>query len=146
MGQRDPHVSDTQSRDVAWPAANSSTARSSAARSLASCSPHSCTPTSTLGWPGGSPERPHRRAWWLGSGAQWQTRYLWWRCDQASTAMTSTNPSGALWCGSSHGEAAMSSGHVHGGTVAHRAWRWCHRSDETVAEGRYPSSEMVLHL
>ena len=57
---------------------------------------------------------------------------------------TSTNPSGALWCGSSHGEAAVSSGHVHGGTAAHSARGDAYRSDETVVGDGSPSLVMVL--
>ena len=38
--------------------------------------PHSGSPTGTLGWPGGSPEQPRRRAWWLGGGVRWRIRCL----------------------------------------------------------------------
>ena len=35
--------------------------------------PHSGSPTGTLGWPGGSPRRPCRRAWRLEGSARWWT-------------------------------------------------------------------------
>ena len=113
-----PHVIDTQSRGVAWPTTKSSTARSPAVRSSPSCSPPPHAPAGTLGWLGRSPERPHQQAWQLGADARRQSSRLRWRRDPASTATASTNPSGALRCGSSHCEAAVSSGHVHGGTTA----------------------------
>ena len=126
-----PHLTDTQNRARRLTSHCLSTARSPVVRSLALCSPHSCAPTGTLGWVGGSPEQPHRWAWWLSGGTRWRTRQLHWRCDQASTATACMNPSGAQRCGSSHGEAAVSSGHVHGGTAAHNARGGACRSDET---------------
>ena len=55
-------------------------------------------------------------------------------------------PSRALGLGLGHGGVAVCSGRVHGGAAAHRALRWCRRSEETVVEGRSPSSGMVLRF
>ena len=41
---------------------------------------------------------------------------------------------------------AVKLGHVHGGTAAHRAQRWCCRSGEPVMGDESPSLVMVLGL
>ena len=53
-------------------------------------------------------------------------------------------PSGALGLGHGHSEAVVSSGHVHGGTVAHSARGGTSRSDETIVDDGSLSSGMVL--
>ena len=40
----------------------------------------------------------------------------------------------------------MKLGHVHGDTVAHRAWRWCRCSSEPVLGDESPFLVMVLGL
>jgi len=73
-----------------------------------------------------------------------QARHLRQWQDSTSSATTSTNPIEALRCGSSHGEAAVSSSHMHGGMVAHNVRGGACHSDETVVGGGSPSLVMVL--